>query len=134
MPAAEKEEGAAEPTANAGGKLQRLLRAAAEEQGLLDSAQRHRDIVATMTYRMQAEIAIATEQGITTNALTLALILTLTRWRSSGCRRRASRPRTLPCTPSRRSSSASIFSLTRSSCGRWRTCGRCSTDYACTAH
>ena len=134
MPAAEKEEGAAERTANAGGKLQRLLRAAAEEQGLLDSAQRHRDIVATMTYRMQAEIAIATEQNITTNALTLALTLTLTRWRSSGCRRRASRPRTLPCTPSRRSSSASIFSLTRSSCGRWRTCGRWSTDYACTAH
>jgi hypothetical protein len=134
MPAAEAEEGAAEPAADAGGKLQRLLRAAAEEQGLLDSAQRHRDIVATMTHRMQAEIAIATEQGIATNDPTLALALTLTRWRSSGCRRRASRPRTIPCIRLRRSSSASIFSLTRSSCGRWRICGRSSTYGAYIAH
>lgn len=61
MPAAEAKEGAAEPAANAGDAL--------------DCAQSLSEIVATMEHRLQAEIFIATEYGVTTNGLTLALSL-----------------------------------------------------------
>ena len=63
MPAAEAEEGAAAPGKNS--RLQRLLRKSAEEQGLLDSAQRHFDIVKTMTKRMKAELERMEAEGVT---------------------------------------------------------------------